>query len=59
MLFISGITIKQITHVTPTNALFHHLCIQYLTWLLQVSAQLSRHLQGADIKIYLKHAAVK
>jgi len=31
----------------------------FFTWLLHVSALLSRHLQGADIEIALEHTAIK
>ena len=48
-----------VNHATPTNALFHNLRLQSFTQLLHVPAVLFRHLQGADIKISLKCAAIK
>jgi len=45
-------------HVAPTNAPFYNLCILSFTELLHVLS-LFCHLQGEDIKISLKHTAMK
>ena len=45
--------------VAPTSAQFYNLCVLSFTQLLHVLALLFRHLQGADIKISLKHTAIK
>jgi len=37
-LFLPSIMLKQITHVTPTKALFCNLCVQSFTQLQHVSA---------------------
>ena len=48
-----------ILHFFPVryDALFHNLCIQSFTYLLRVSALLSRYLRGADTKMSLKRTA--
>ena len=49
---------REKTHITPTNAPFYNLFVLSFTQLLHVSA-LSRHLQGADTKIYFTCTAIK
>jgi len=50
---------KYIIHITPKNTIFYNLRVQSFTYLPHVLAILSRHLQGDDTKISLKHMAIK